>query len=135
VLGWFAGPVGFLVMRHSRASTGLAIVHSCLQTSRRWTRDMFIWQSQDERLNTDTKTTTLASFSTFTISIMREISFQRTISVSVRHVLTSRMPDIESDECPGENMSRLRQTASPYVRLLGCTRMVVVLCTNLWQTE
>lgn len=126
--------LGVLVMRHSSASTGLAIGDSCFQMNRRWMRDMLIWQSHDKSFSTDTKTT-LASVSTFTISIMREISFQRTMSTSVRHVLTSRMPDIESDERPGESRSRLRQTASPHVRLLRCTGMVLVLCTNLRQAE
>jgi len=83
----------FLVVRHPRASTGLAFGKSCLQMERRWMRDMYVWQSSG-RSDGSSCMMNRTSFSTFAIAIVREISFQQTQSAGVRHGLISTVPDL-----------------------------------------
>lgn len=83
----------FLVVRQSRASTGLAFGDFYLQAERRWTKDMYMWQSSG-RSDGSSSMITRTSFWTFATAIMREIFFQQTQSAGVRHGLISNIPDL-----------------------------------------
>lgn len=99
--------------------TALAIGNFCSQMKRRLMSDAFTWWShgRTHRINI---TITPTSFSTFAILIMRETFFRRMQSASVRHVLTSRLPGIDSNQCPRWHVSTYwgaNTVASAMIRL------------------